>query len=782
MMGRFPLPEATDTQYTATSFNRYFAMSNPRSILKRSLIVSLVTVIAVAAAAWFGGPRWLDDSVMAYRGASALPGLDAEVEILFDERGIPRIYAETDADALRALGWLHAGERLFQLELIRRAARGELSELVGEAALELDILNRSFGFARRVAEEQPELDPETAELLSAYVEGINRYIDAADRLPPGLVMLGAEPEPWTREDVIAIAYYQTFYPTTLVQRLSRAWHGVTQRYGQPASDWLSELPDWTRPTVPRQHITQASNTWVIAPEKSRSGSALHASDPHLDIDRAPGMWYAVGLHSDETFDTVGVTTPGLPFVAMGHNGRIAWAFTVAPVDVFELYRQPRDSGDPQRVGGPDGWQEIFTRTEQIDVHGRETPLEREFHYTKLGRVIDLHDDHVEVMRWAGFELPLAGLIANGLALNRAGDFETFRRAATGMGALSVNWSYSDRRGNIGYVQSTPIPVRRHERFFTVLDATDPANDWDGFHPPEDRPWALNPAQGWLANANNNAVGENWPYPIPGFYKHLRMRRISELLSGGEIFDRDDMLRFQLSQLSDRALSWRDWLAEVAEDSGRTAIASQLREWDGVMRADSDIAGLFQLWWHYLARAVFNTGTSEGSAGWWELRPLLDNWLHASPAEAFPTDIDRERAALTALEDALKIGIHPLGRIQNLTIGHPLANNALLDAWLDLSRGPVPRGGDAGSLNVSYVGFDPGSGRLQVRAGASMRFIMDWSDPDAFTLNITFGQSGNPFSRHFDDFFADFLTGTPWTVPWSRQAVENRTAGRLVLRP
>jgi len=752
-------------------------MSPPRSILKRSLLVSLATLIAVAAAVWFGAPRWFQNSVMHYEGEVTLPGLDAEVDVIFDERGIARVYSQTDADAMRALGWLHAGERLFQLELIRRMARGELSALIGEAALELDILHRSFGFARRVEEERPALDPETARLVDAYIGGINRHIDATDRLPPGLIMLGVEPEPWTREDVLTIAYYQTFYPTTLVQRLSEAWHALTRRHGEPAADWLSELPDWTRATVPPQTITQASNTWVIAPEKSQSGAALHASDPHLDIDSAPGMWYAVGLHSDEGFNALGVTTPGLPFVAMGHNGQIAWAFTVAPVDIFELYRQPRHPDDPDRVGGPDGWQSLHTRREHIDIRGRKTPLEREFHYTPLGRVIDIEDDHVVTMRWVGFELPINRILANGLALNRADDFPGFRRAASDMGALSVNWSYSDRAGNIGYVQSTPIPVRRHQHFFTVLDATDPANDWAGFHPPEERPWALNPPQGWLANSNNNAVGEDWPYPIPGFYKQLRMRRISEHLSSAPAFDRNDMRRFQFSQRSDRALSWRNWLAEVAETSGRTAIASELRSWDGEMRADSDMAGLFQLWWHYLARAVYAS-----DADWRELRPLLDNWLHASPDEAFPADVDRDRAALVALEDALKIGIHPLGALQTLSISHPLASNALLDAWLDLSRGPVPRGGDAGSLNVSYVGFDPEAGRFDVRAGASMRFVMDWSNPDAFTLDLTFGQSGNPFSPHFDDFFEGFLKGDAWTVPWSPQAVEERAASRLELHP
>lgn len=748
----------------------------PSGILRRSLTISILAVVAIAIGLWFGGRAWLDDSVMAYSGQATLPSLDEAVEVRFDDRGIPRIYADTDADALRALGWLHAGERLFQLELIRRMARGELAALVGPAALELDVLHRSFGFARRVEEERPELEAETRALVDAYVEGINARIESGERLPPAFQLLATEPEPWTREDVLAVAYYQTFYPNTLVGRMREAWVKLAREHGQPASDWLSRLPAWTRATLPQGRMTEASNTWVVAPERSSSGAALHAADPHLDVDVAPGLWYAAGIHSAESLDVLGVTVPGLPFVAMGHNGRIAWAFTVAPVDVYELYDQPRHPDDPDRVRGPDGWERIHRREETIEIKG-EAAITREFLYTPLGRVVEAEEDSVRVMRWIGFELPLGGLVDNGLALNRADDFTDFRQAATGMGALSVNWSYSDRAGNIGYVQSTPIPIRQHERFFTVLDATDPANDWAGIHPPENRPWALDPERGWLANANNHAAAD-WGFPIPGFYKHLRMRRIAAALSGSDDISAEDMRALQLSRLSDRALSWRDWLADVAEASGRRAIAEELRAWDGVMRADSDMAGLFQLWWYYLPRAVFGGDDSH----WRTLRPLIDNWMHADPGQAFPRDVDREAAALAALEDALKVGIHPLGSLQHLTVRHPLAENALVNAWLDLTRGPVPTGGDAGSPNVSYVSFDASSGGLRVRQGPSMRFIMDWSDPDAFSLELAFGQSGNPFSAHFDDFFADFLAGRRWTLPWSRDEVEARTPRQLELRP
>ncbi len=744
--------------------------------LKRSFWISLLTVAILIAAIWFGGRGWMERSVLPYSGAETIAGLSGEVEVLFDERGIPRIHADTDADALMTLGWLHAGERLFQMELIRRLTRGELAELVGGAALEIDMMHRSFGFARRVAEEPPELDATTRTLVEAYVAGINARITDSDRLPPEFLFLRHAPEPWSVEDVLAVAYYQTWYPTTLVQRMSAAWREVTDRFGDQAVDWLSAFPDWKQSTIPTGRMTEASNTWVVAPERSLSGAALHASDPHLEYDIAPGIWYAAGIHSREHMNVLGVTVPGLPFVAMGHNGRIAWAFTVAPVDVFELYRQERHPDDPDRVRGPDGWEPLQTRTETFRIRDGE-PVEREKHYTPRGRVIEIDDDEVLVAHWAGFELPLDNLISHGLAINKAGDFDRFRAAASDMGALSVNWSYSDQQGNIGYVQSSPVPVRHHDRYFQVLDAADPENQWDGFHPPDSRPWALNPEQGWLGNANNHAVADNWDYPIPGFYKHLRMRRISERLTSQSRFDRDDMTAFQLDRVSDRALSWKGWLADIARESGRERLADDITAWDGTMGVESDMAGLFARWFNHLPHSI--TG-GEDTPAWQDMLMLTDEWLHAAPAEAPMDWIDRDQVSMEALDKALQAGARPLGAIQSLSIRHPMADNPILDRWLGLSRGPFPVGGDPGSLNVSYAMYDRESAHLRSRAGASMRYVMDWSDPDSFRLNLTVGQSGHPLSPHFDDFLPDFLDGTPWVVPWSREAVEAGAKARLRL--
>ena len=747
-----------------------------RLSFSKILLTSFLSFTALVFAAWFGGRMYLEGSLMPMDGTHQVPGFSRPVDILFDERGLPRIYAETDADGLRALGWLHAGERLFQMELLRAVARGEISEIVGPAGLESDLLHRQYGFARRIENHPPDLAPEIRRLLEAYVGGINARIESGRQLPPAFALLGRNPRAWRVADVLMLAYYQTWYPTTLVQRLAEAWREAAKAGGQPAAEWLGELPDWGVPSVPGQRMTEASNTWVVAPEKSASGQALHASDPHLDYTMAPGLWYAAGIHTEQSLDVVGVTPPGLPFVAMGHNGRIAFAFTVAPVDLYEVYRFERSADDPGMLIGPEGRFPIVEREERFQVRNQDQPIIQTIATTRYGLVLERDDTGAKVLRWAGFELPVARLIANGLEINRAGDFETFRAAASDMGALSVNWSYSDQAGNIGYVQSTPIPLRQHQTFYTTLDGADPKNHWRGFVTAGQRPFALNPEQGWLANSNNHAAIDS-PWSMPGFYKHLRMRRAADWLSGTTSFTSADMHAMQMDYTSERALVWKDWLADIASGTGRTQIAEELRSWDGVMDARSETAGLFALWWQFLPQHLFDDSEL---ADWRFGRTLLDDWMN-QPPEGFDLGaMPREQAGERALEDALKHGIRPLGTIQTLTIAHPLSQSGLLNAWLDLSRGPIAIGGGPGSLNVTYHSFNNDRVQLTARAGASMRFVMDWSEPDAFTLNLTLGQSGHPLSDHFDDQLADFLSGNPWPVPFTRSEVARRAVSTLTL--
>jgi penicillin amidase len=216
---------------------------------------------------------------------------------------------------------------------------------------------------------------------------------------------------------------------------------------------------------------------------------------------------------------------------------------------------------------------------------------------------------------------------------------------------------------------------------------------------------------------------------------------------------------------------------VSERTGRAALAEELRGWDGTMAADSMTAGLFALWWQYLPDRLFADAPIGPRYG----RRLLDDWL-AAP-EIPPMDVtDRETAAEQALDDALRSPRRTLGAIQTLTVAHPLANSRLLDTWLNLTRGPLSIGSAPGALNVTYPRWDSTAEHLHALAGASMRFVMDWADIDGFTLNLALGQSGHPLSPHFDDFLADWQSGTAWTVPWSDAAVEAATVSVLELRP
>ncbi|MEM1081330.1 MAG: penicillin acylase family protein [Pseudomonadota bacterium] len=750
---------------------------------KRILITSTISLLVLLMAVWFGGRWYLADSVMPMSGVHAVSGLSAPVEVLFDARGIPRIYGQRNADVIQALGWLHAGERLFQMELMRKVARGEISEIIGPVGLDSDILHRQFGFARRIDQQPPRIDPTVQQLLDAYVRGINDYLDQHP-LPPSFRLLNHTPDRWSADDVLTLAYYQTWYPLTLVQRLSEVWRSVADLQGDAGSSWLITLPNWGHPSVPNMRMTEASNTWVVGPERSSSGHALHASDPHLDYTMAPGLWYAAGLHAEEGLNVVGVTPPGLPFVAMGHNGQIAFAFTVAPVDLYEWYRLPTESDQPDTVIGPDGPTALLSRVERFFIRGEDEPVEQTLYSTAQGLVMERSDEAVEVMHWAGFELPIAGLISQGLAINQSQNFDQFRAAASDMGALSVNWSYSDRDGNIGYVQSTPIPKRAHQQFYQTLDGTDPEKYWQGLIAPARRPFSLNPSQGWLANSNNHAAlevidadGQVWP--IPGFYKHLRMRRAVDWLQQDRRFTSEEMRSMQLDQRSERALGWKGLLADSAEQSGRSALAEELREWDGTMAVESDLAGLFARWWAFLPQHLFQDGPLENiETG----RILLDDWIHQSPANFELNPVSLERAAARALDDALKLGLRPLGSIQDLTIAHPLASASVLDTWLNLTRGPIPIGGDPGGLNVTYQRWNADQARFSAAAGASMRYVMDWADPNGFTLNLTMGQSGHPLSPHFDDFLSDFLSGTPWPVPFDRDRVIEQSVSQLQLIP
>ena len=720
----------------------------------------VLVLIALLATVWFGGRCWLARSVAQYDGTVAT-GVSAPVEITFDAKGVPQVWAKTDGDAFFAVGWLHASERLFQMELVRRLSRGELSEVFGDIAFDTDAAQRRAGFARRAKADIANLNPRTRVALERYVDGINAWIAQANVLPPEFVILRIKPRQWDLVDCLAISGYQTWFSHELMDQ-DRKYQTIIEKIGMPASALANAGHPWSPPTVPDLRIAAASNSWVVSPSRSASKAALHASDPHLAIDQVPGLWYLAGVHSEEGLNVAGVTYGGAPFVVMGHNDAIAFSFTVASVDVIDYY--------------DDAARETIAR-EEIRIKGEKNPRVVEVKCGARGVMID---DKTS-MHWAGFDFSSADLVDSAHRLQRAQTFDDFRRAVTGFGALDANWIYSDRAGNIGYQLGAPVPIRDHDTYVRQK-ASDPNAAWRGYRALEEMPHALNPSQGFLASCNNQIVSPQWPYRIPGFYDPYRITRATALLPSKRT--RDDMHAMQLDLTSGLALRWKALAAEAATAAKLHDEAKLLGEWDARMSADSRAATLFAAWWRLLPRAIFE---DELGNEWNTGRVLLDEALTTrSPV------IDDRRTkgietihdvAARAMRDAVKVaGGRTWGEASTLTVEHPLSRVKLLERWLRLNRGPHPAPGDPGTLHANFYAFDENRKSFSSRIGPSMRFVLDWSDVDGFTLNGALGQSGNPFSPHYDDFLELMREGEAWNVPFTKAKVYAKKASLLTLTP
>ena len=756
------------------------------------VLVGLVAVVMVLAGAlWFGGRSYLAGSVAQYEGSVTVAGPSAPIEVLFDARGVPQVYAKTDADARFALGWLHASERLFQMELIRRMSRGELSELFGPVAAEIDAQQRRLGFARKNAADIGSLDPALRRVIEQYTAGVNAWIAQANPLPPEFFILGVEPRAWTVEDVSVVGYYQSYFSLTLMDR-GADYRAVFGKLGGEANRLASLVQRWSPPTVPEPlgvataRMTKASNSWVVAPAHSRSGAALHASDPHLELSSAPGLWYVVGLHSDEGLDAVGVSAPGLPSIAMGHNADVSWAFTVAPIDLIDDYREIVEGADTPtpRVRTATGWAPVEVQAETIAVKGEAARMLRILR-TPKGPVLEMHGDTALVMHWAGFDFPAWAVMSGVEGQMKMKDFASFRRSVTSVGALAVNWTYADRHGNIGYQLGAPLPIRNGYDTFVPQSGTDPKAQWRGYRPLEQTPFSYNPARGWLATTNSQVVGTDWPYELPGYYNVARQIRVASLLSSGATFEPSTTTALQLDLVSGNAVRWRTLAVRAARAAGNEAAANRLQLWDGGLRAGDTSATLWAYWWERMPRELFE---DELGTEWAKARPLTVAAL-ADSAEAFaddrrtPARETLEEIAVRAMRSALaEKWQRPFGAMQTLTVRHPLASVKLLDRWLGLTRGPMPVGGDDASLNAAFTVFDTTTRTLADVAGPSMRFVMDWSDVDGFTLSQQLGQSGNPLSPHFADFLRPHLAGETWPMPFTRAKVQAGAVSALRIVP
>ncbi len=783
-------------------FGRVLLMALRRTTYSLLGLAAILLIIGGGLVLWSrGGLPTLD-------GEAQVSGLTAPVEILRDDRGIVTIRAANPTDARFALGYVHAQDRLGQLEMLRRVVEGRLAEAVGRRALPFDKLMLSLDLAGQAERSLPALLPETQDALDAYARGINAYLEQHEGpWPPEFYIFGADPEPWrpaaslmwgklkalqlstnwNQEEryarlatALSPEQLQVLFPdlpadsATTLTGVGRAWR-ESGRTGDPAETWLAALPEELR-------NPGASNAWVLSGDKTDSGKPVLASDPHLGLT-SPGIWYPVRIEMPGGV-LAGVSSPGVPFLVMGHNGHIAWGMTTPYTDTQDLVREKIDPEDPERYLTPSGSEPFETRTVRIplgDDEFEKVTLRR----TRFGPVISdtttssvatldrVAPDGGEVLSLAWTALQEADTSADALLLlNQARNWDDFVGAMSRLKAPQQNIFFADVDGNIGFYTPGLSPIREGHDGLVPVEGWTRERIWSGFVPFEKMPHALNPADGLLVNANNRLVGPDYPYELAAQWPPPhRAERILEALAQDSRHGMDGMMALQLDARSSMARELLPYLLDARVEGAEAEEAlRRLADWDGTMAADAAEPLLFSAWLRQINLALFAD----------ELGELADDFHHWNARAIL--HVLREAPAWCDLQDT------PTVESCNELLGIALNSAIQLiearggDGWQDLTWGDfhkarfphqvfrhVPLVGGLLSEELATDGdfytvsrgtpVFADKGRLFEHVhGASLRAVYDLSDLDNSRFMVAPGISGHPLSRYRHSLAEDWRDG------------------------
>jgi penicillin amidase len=788
-----------------------------RRLLRGATALALLLLLTVA-----GGWLWLSTSLPQTQGEIAVQDLSAPVEIRRDAHGVPTIRAKSENDAYFALGFLHAQDRLFQMDFVRRLASGRLSEIMGRRTLDTDRFMRLLDFDRRANADYQRMRPEVRSALDAYAAGVNAYLDAhRGAWPPEFVALRYRPERWHPSDsllwawAMALALSSNWTDEALraalahklspeaLESLWPAEPAPTRAAAlDPTAGWRFALGDL--PYMPSG--PGASNSWVLAGMRTRSGMPLLANDPHLDLS-LPGYWYLVRMETP-TLSVAGASAPGVPFVILGRNAHLAWSFTTTMADNQDLFVERLAADAPTRYLTPDGPRAFVTREETIKVRG--SPDERlVLRETRHGPVISdagrarsaiRQPDEVVALAWScldGFNRTAEAI----WRMNHAADAAEFRHALDDFDCPVQNVLYADAV-HIGFMAAGRVPVRKGLSAYGQMPAEGwtGAYDWIGLIPAAELPQTLDPVDGLLATANNDVRPRDYPYFFAArFDAPYRVDRIRELLSVRDRkFGPDDVAAMQMDRLSPAARALVPKLLEMLDaDKGtlspKAAVArALLASWDFRMDAERPEPTIFEAWLAVLNRRLFADDMREIYRAW--------AWWNASTIERIlfgPDSADRrwcDDRSTPAVENceaivaasfaeavaalARAMGGEPAdwrwGRTHVAWFHHLLFRHVPVLA--DLTNRPTATGGDDYTLDRGSPDMSQAPEAFPHVHGAGFRAIYDLADLDASRFVIAGGQSGNPLSAHYDDLLSLWRDGGSLTI------VGDDTGGRLILAP
>ncbi len=741
------------------------------------LIILLFVLAGIAVAFGFA---MVSSSLPDAREEPGIPTLSAPVAISLDEHGIPRIEARTERDAAVALGWLHARDRMFQMDAMRRGASGRLAEIAGASALRLDRFSRTLGLVQSAESDLAALSPEARDLLEAYAEGVNALIAARGRLAAPEFLAIGEPEPWRPVDSLLWGKVMGLW-------LSGNWRRELEYAAQAAALPADRLDDlWPRDAsagrpdlaglpgaVSLARILQAvpvfgvdaplpdsaSNAWAVTGARSASGAPMLANDPHLGF-QAPVLWYLARIDFPDGSFRAGATAPGVPAIVIGRNQRIAWGFTTTHSDTQDVFVERLSGADAYDT--PDGPRPFMVREERIAVRGRTEPEVLRVRETRHGPVVSGLDGLVADQGYV-LAVSMANLAPRDtaaealLALNRAASLAEARAAAARFTSPPQNLMVASAEGAIAQYLVGRTPIRRGGDGRLPARGWDGSMDWTGFVPFDAMPHVENPASGQIANANARPAPADHPVFLGvDWYGDWRLRRIRELLAARPTHDLASFAAMQNDVVSLLAREVLPALLAVPAPPGLPGRAQALlRDWDGAMRAEAPQPLVYHAWLRAFRRLVLaQGGAPEGTAAGPEFtRLLLTNparaaaWCGPGGCGAL---LARALTEATAEIESAQ-GSDPAkwlwGRAHVATFEHPILR--FVPVLGGMTRLEVPSPGDGETL--SRGGMRGGGATPYAHLhGAGLRAAFDLGDPDGAVAIIATGQSGHPFSPHWDD--------------------------------
>ncbi len=782
--------------------------------LSKILLYFLLTVVVLAGIAFL----YLKSSSPTYSGKLLVPALSNNADVYYDDYGVPHIYAQNETDAYMALGYVHAQDRLFQMEMMRRVGGGRLAEILGESLVETDKFFRAIGIgqtADKTMAEYYKSNSRTSTAAQAYLDGINQFI-AAGNLPIEYKLLGIEAEKFEPRDMFLIAGYMSFtfaaafriepVVDRIYQQFGAAYikelgllHGnntqTIMNHKNPDTLFMANLSTYVSNIMDQLPVPvlTGSNSWVISAKKSSNGKVLFANDTHIAYAQ-PSVWFEAHLNYPG-FNMYGNYLAGVPFALLGHNHHAAWGLTMLENDDMDFYREKQNPENKNQVWAINKWDDLKTRTETIKIKGADDIL-FEVKSSRHGPILNEllpklnHTENPIAMWWIFNEMD-SQLLDAFYTLNHSQSIQEAAKAASMIAAPGLNIMYGDANGNIAWWAAAKLVKRpEHVNPLMILDGADGKDDILGYYDFDYNPKSVNPPSGYVYSANNQPDSVNGLY-YPGYYApEFRAVEIVSHLEKDKKWTIDDLKQMQTNTFSGTHQHLAHLLVSIVNTDNLSekekSLLTELKNWDGEHQINHTNPTLYYKFLFKTLENTFGDEMGELFEDFVSSHTMGRTYPHifANDSSIWWDDVitkDRESRstivtnsftqAVLALEQQLgeDASLWQWGKVHTIEHVHPIGRQKPFDKIFNVGPSAVV-GGNQVINNIDFIMNN--SGEYPATYGPAIRILIDFADVENSISVLPSGQSGNLMSKHYKDQFEMYNNGVYRKQMMNEQEIKN----------